>query len=461
MVLPVKDSVGGSIGFTVFKEVENYLKESSWCYYKSNSEILNLLSNYKRNLDDVLENKEVLKIISEKTKSGSMIKIKVINEVNGVLVGVTVLGENGEDVYFKEETKLNSNDPILISRTIKNWLDVYEKTIPYDGIVVGILGSQFSIDIGKNRGLYPNTEIVVVRPMGKKKHPLLKEIVDWELERIASAKVVFSSIEQAQAKILKYDTKKRMKTGDWIVIKKEKKAIIQEGQILDDKKGFEFGKLGTVTFLANYGSGSSSSTDTSTKKISGSVLGLDVRMNLWVTRKYWAGLEFGKKSGTLEKEEGTLDNDTNSFSADKVALIVGYKYLPMGFFYGPQVDGYLGYSSYGYSLDTQTSDGFVEASFKGITLGVSGSMPIQRVFRIFLDFRFVFNPTYSEETELYGEDDSASTHSIEIGAKYQYAPSMTFDLSYGFDSSKAKFLSPVRSYGFKVSTLRLGSTLTF
>ena len=81
MLLPVRDSVGGALGFKVFEDVERYLKDSDWCYYTSNSEILNILSNYKRNLDSVLTNPEVLKIISEKTKTGSLMKVDIVNQV--------------------------------------------------------------------------------------------------------------------------------------------------------------------------------------------------------------------------------------------------------------------------------------------------------------------------------------------------------------------------------------------
>ena len=49
MLLPVQDSVGGAIGFKVFEEVEKYLKQSEWCYYRPNSAILNILSNYNYN----------------------------------------------------------------------------------------------------------------------------------------------------------------------------------------------------------------------------------------------------------------------------------------------------------------------------------------------------------------------------------------------------------------------------
>ena len=81
MLLPIRDSVDGAMAFKIYEEVEYYLKESSWCYYRSNSAILDLLSNYKKSMDAYLENKEVLKILAEKTETGTLIKVKVTNRI--------------------------------------------------------------------------------------------------------------------------------------------------------------------------------------------------------------------------------------------------------------------------------------------------------------------------------------------------------------------------------------------
>jgi len=139
----------------------------------------------------------------------------------------------------------------------------------------------------------------------------------------------------------------------------------------------------------------------------------------------------------------------------------GYKYLPMGFFYGPQIDAYVGYGSYTYSLDTSVNDGFTEVSFSGILFGAKGSIPIQKVLRAHIELSFLFNPAYTEEATVYGEDDSARNYTLEIGGQYLYAPNMTFDFAYGVNSSKASFTGPVRSITVKQSTLKLGTTFTF
>ena len=46
MLLPVVDGVDNRTGFRVFEEIESYIKEGSWCTYKSNSELINVLGQY-------------------------------------------------------------------------------------------------------------------------------------------------------------------------------------------------------------------------------------------------------------------------------------------------------------------------------------------------------------------------------------------------------------------------------
>ncbi len=461
MLLPIKDSVGGALGFKVFTEVEAYLKDSDWCYYTSNSEILNILSNYKRNLDTILQNPKVLKIISEKTNTGSLIRVELINQIRGVDVNIKVLGENGEDVFFKEQTRLTVDDPKVIAQTIKNWLSVYEKQIPYDGLIIGVLGNQFSIDVGTNRSLFEGNELLILRPTRKRRHPLLKEIIDWESEKLGTAKIIHSTENQSQASVLQYDTTKKIRNNDWVVLKKDSKIGMVEQKKFVGEDDYKFGKLGELSLMFNVGKGSATSDITTTKKVGGTILGVDLSGTLWVTRKYWAGLDISRLVGSLSQEEGTLTNNSNSMSNSIFRIKGGYKYLPMGFFYGPQIDAYVGYGSYTYSLDTSVNDGFTEVSFSGILFGAKGSIPIQKVLRAHIELSFLFNPAYTEEATVYGEDDSARNYTLEIGGQYLYAPNMTFDFAYGVNSSKASFTGPVRSITVKQSTLKLGTTFTF
>ncbi len=463
MLLPVKDHVDGAIGFKVFQEVENYLRESEWCYYRPNSEILNVLGSYKKNLDEHLNNPDVLKVLATKTQAGSLIKVKIDKAVNGATVEIKILGENGEDVYLSESTRLDTDEITVIAQTIKNWLDIYEKNIPYDARIVGVLGNQFTIDAGKGYGIRVDDEVIVTRAINKKRHPLLKEIVDWDTEKIGKGRITFVADAQSQGSIIQYDTPKKMRVEDWIIIQKKSKEIVKTADERFDEKDYTFGKLGMMSIGANIGSGSVSVNDGSaTKKVGGMNFGIDLHIELWATRNFWTSLELRKKTGSYESETGSLNNNDQSLGFTDFSFLVGYKYLPLGFFYGPQVDGYLGYSKVTYGLDTNTTDGFTDFSFNGITAGVKGSLPIVQNVRGYLEIGFLFNPGFEQEvTVLSGEADSTSHFKLEFGGMYQYSPSIAINGGVQILSGEAKFLSPARAVKTKDTGFKIGTSYTF
>lgn len=465
MILPVRDSVGGAIGFEVFARVEKYLKASTWCYYEHNSEIINILSNYKNTLDQALENPSVLKLVSDKTKAGSLIKINLESLPKGIKVHIKVFGSNGKDIYFNQSTELNNSEIDLISQTISNWLDVYEKNIPYDARVLGVLGQQFTIDMGKFAGIYNDYEIKIVRPVKKQRHPLLKEIVDWRTMPIATAKIFHVGKSQSQARIVRYERETLVQQDDWVIVTKTN-ANNTITKMNYDKLGedddFSFGKLGEVALHLSLGSGANTiSGGSELKKIGGFTAGIGFNGEVWATRNYWTGMEIEKQFGSYSTKEGTFQNDSNSLSYSEFKMKVGYKYLPLGFFYGPQVDGYIGYGKYSYGFDTQESDEVSAVSFKGILFGVRGSMPLIKNVRIHLLLDFLFNSKYEEDVEIFGEADSTSNFNLEFGGNYKYSPNMYFDGGINFVNNKAKFESPQRTVSLKNTNFKFGAKFNF
>ena len=463
MLLPIKDYADGAVGFKVFTQVENYLKESDWCYYESNSQLLDILNNYRNNLDQHLKNPEVLKVLSQKSAAGSLIRMKIQGEPEGVTVEIKIIGKNGEDVLFKEKTRLNRNDVDLMARTFINWLEEYDGSIPFDARVIGVLGNQVTLDMGENAGIFSDDQIQILRIKRKKKHPLFKEIVDWETENIAHANVFHSNINQAQAKVQKYLGSKKTKVGDWVILKERAKETENRVRDVEDGEDYSFGRLGMASLMFNVGSGSASANtgDGETKKIGGVNFGIDAGLEIWATRNFWGGLEISRELGSYSQESGELENDSNSLTQSAFAIKAGYKYLPLGFFYGPQVDGYIGYATYSYSFDTQVNDGFTEFDFSGILLGVRASMPIIKNTRVLIGLDFMPGPSFDEEVEIYGEDESTTHFNLNIGGSYQYSPTLKLRGSLEFRNSEAKFTGPTRTLKVKDSSLRFGTEYSF
>jgi hypothetical protein len=465
MLLPISDSVNGVVAFKVFEELESYLKDSEWCYYKSNSAVMDILRNYKNNLKAHLNRPDVLRIISEKVKAGSLIKIDIISEMKGVNLKLEVRGSNGEDLYFKEEAQVESDQIEVMAQTIINWLEVYEKNIPYDAWITGVLGTQFTLDGGKLFGIGEGDLIEIYRPTSKKRHPLLKEIVDWETMKIGDGKVFFSSSHQSQGNVTEYETKKKTKLKDWIRVKRDKDfSHDKDYKFSQNENKYDFGKLGQIGFFLKVGTLSDTiiADSTDSKKMKGLMIGVDINAELWATRQYWLGIDIGRGFGTIKQKLGTLNKTSNSVTVSTHKFKLGYKYLPMGFFYGPQIDGYIGYASYTYGLDPQASDQFGEVGFKGLLFGAKGDLPLMEKIRVFLSLEFILGTTYKEDVVIFGTEDSASSFGIEIGGVYKYSPTMNIEGSFISNSSKAKFVNSTNNeISIKDSSLKLGASFTF
>jgi hypothetical protein len=408
-----------------------------------------------------LGNKDVLKVIADKVKAGTLIRVTLQMQAGQTEVKTEVIGENGEDRYFKEQTQLKSNDSSLIAQTIKNWLDIYEKTIPYDGRIKGVLGDQFTIDIGRKSHIYNGSEIIIERPTTKRQHPLLKEIVDYQTEKIAEAKVFDVSDTQAQAKVTSYEGQKKLHLEDWVKTRAAEKQKAIEQISYPEKEKEDFGKLGTVGLFLDIGNGSTSQSGTTERSMNGLLYGVDVEAEIWATRNYWFGLDIGKKFGKYSKDQGTFTSESNNTTNSVARVKVGYKYLPMGFFYGPQVDAYAGYGSYDYSLNTNTADGFTDFTFSGILLGIKGSVPLYEQVRLYLLFDFLLTSSYKEKIRVYGSDESSSNYHLEFGGQYLYAPNISFNAGLSVLSNKANFTGTTKELQFKDLSAKIGTVFTF
>lgn len=461
MLLPVTDGVDNKVGFKVFEDIENYIKDGSWCTYRSNSELINILGQYSKSLESHLNNKDVLKVVSDKTKAGTLIRISLVLTANTTDVKVEIIGENGEDRYFKEQTLLKTSDTTVISQTVKNWLDVYEKTIPYNGRVKGVLGDQFTIDIGKKSQIFSGSEITIERPTAKRQHPLLKEVIDYQTEKIAEARVFDVGETQAQAKVVSYEGNKKLKIDDWVKVRSSETRKVVEQVNYGDKEDNEFGKLGSIGIFLNIGNGSISRSGDSERSMGGMLFGGELEGELWATRNWWAGLDLSKKFGSYKKDIGTFNSESNSTDNQVVRVKFGYKYLPMGFFYGPQVDFYTGYASYTYGMSSNTADGFTEFNFSGILLGTRGSIPILEKTRAYLLIDFLLTSTYKEKTAVFGSDDSSSNYRLEFGGQYAYEQNITLSGGLQILQNKANFTGNTKEEQFKDVSAKMGAIFTF
>jgi hypothetical protein len=275
----------------------------------------------------------------------------------------------------------------------------------------------------------------------KKKHPLLKKIVDWEMTLLAEGKIFNISDNQALGMVKSYRTDTKLIAGDWVrLLPKKEEPLIQE--VIEDSEDKEPGKLGILSIgLLASNSSVDSTNSTGSKRMSGNLLGFDFRAEGWITRDYFLAFEVARTVGKLSKASGSPSKSTINAQYGFSKVTAGYKYLPLGFFYGPQIDIYGGYASYLFDLQYSGSDGFGQSTISGLLLGVSTNVPINREYKFMAKADFIPFPKFADSDNIFTSPSSVSLIDLEVGIKYQYTPKMTLDGSLQTIAGKSRFSS--------------------
>ncbi|MCB9094778.1 MAG: hypothetical protein H6621_06890 [Halobacteriovoraceae bacterium] len=460
-LLPINDNVDGAISYKVFNFVERELETSNWCAYRSNTELLNIFSTYRNKLNEYLGKPEVLKTVGDKLNVGSIIRINLEGKPAGISVEMMVYAGVEDVKYYENKTLVKSEDIDAINLTIRNWLAEYQKIIPYDGLVSGVLGDQITFDVGRSRNFKIGQEFNVRKFIKFHKHPLLKTVVEWETDLIGTGKIFNFSKNQAVGIIKVYKSSHKVGKDDWVIIDTTETPFEKK---LDypDIEANKFGKIGVVSFFPEIGDHSVKTSDgTVSRKINGIMFGGHAKAEAWITRNYFGIFEYGQRFGSLKKATDTVTNNTYSASRSVIKLMGGYRFLPLRFFYGPRFDVYAGWARYAYDIDFSQAEGFGENNISGIIAGLKIDMPLVKKMRAFLKAEVMPLSTFKQENQVFAQENSTSSVQFEIGGQYEWNKIMSIDGSLVVTNNKAGFNSGISDLKYQESVFRLGVSYQF
>jgi len=448
LLLPIIETGGQGMGYNLFLEVEKFLKNENWCQYKSNSEILSILNRYQDNLEEHLNNKDVLTLIASKTKAGSLIKITLRNHGDTTKIQMKVVGENGGDVLFKEEKELSSDKENALAGTVVEWLNAYSKTIPYDGRILKVEGDKIVINVGENFGMNTGQYLKIYRPIGKKKHPLLDEVINWEKRELGRAQIVSIRADQSIGEMKEYLSKESPTVDDWAI--SDDKA--PPAPVVAHAKKEQVAKFGYISLALDIGTGSQT-LDASYfhNKFSGAMIGARLKGEMWFTENWWMGLDLAARVGNLSPETYNLPDDSETRGYYKIKG--GYRFLPTGFFSGPQIDILIGWGGYSYQPDYVEFYGPIDANFYGVLLGVKGGIPIGQYFRTSLYLDFLFSTKKDQE--------GGPAYFLELAVNYLFKSYLTFDASFSGWGNYWDEIAPGTDIRYKDFSFLLGATYYF
>lgn len=462
LLLPVTDSAGHSLGFEVYEKLEDYLKDGGWCEYVSSAELIGVFSKYRSGLKTHLNDERVLKTVADKLQVGTLIRLDIEYEVNMARLTLDVLGENGKDIYFSEKAAMDSPDADQVTQRVKSWLEIYETSIPYDGKILGILGDQITFSYPKNSSIKAGQDFRVRRLVKKAKHPLLKKVVEWETEVVAKGQVYNINNDQALGNIKVYEQGSKLKQGDWVILEEFTADKAIQDVTYDEMQVNQFGKLGFASLYFDVANSSVDTNTTDNNEATGLSYGFSAELELWVTREYFITGELGRRLGNLKEKSGNLSAENISITHGVYKIGAGYKYLPLGFFYGPQINLSAGYANYTYDVEQSQSDGFGQNSISGFYIGVGGNMPLQRGIRLFGEAEFIPFSTFTDEDDIFGTEKSSSSLVFKGGVKYQYTPLVSIDGAVEVQNNSAKFKSGSTSQvGYNDTIFKIGGSFIF
>ena len=460
-LVPVTDNVAGALSFRVFDSLDKELKASNWCSYRSNSGILAVFSNYRDKVTDYIDRPELLKVVAEKLDVGSIIRVALESRVGGVAVRVVVYINDGKDVFFDEQIFLQDDNIDVIIQQIKDWIQQYSQQLPYEGIISGVLGEQITVDLARNTGLKLNQNFIVRRAVKGKKHPLLNKVVDWDTLMLAKGKIFNLADNQFIGIVKVYTNEVGLKKGDWVSVEKMPFAL-DESITEDELKKNEFGKLGIAAFALQAGNYGLNTYVNGSKKFEGLFTGVHLEGDFWITRNYFTRLVLERGFGQMDKTTDNVTNSSLSMTPSTFKLLGGYKILPMGYFYGPQIDLYIGYGNYLYDTTYSASDGGGENSFSGITSGIKVDMPLTKGVRGYVRTEFILMADFNEGDDIYGNEKSVSSLYFSLGGVYDWSPIIGVLGEVEVVSNKARFddLS-AKEIQYQSTLFKLGLTYQF
>jgi hypothetical protein len=461
-LLPVTDNVQSSLAFRVFEQIDRELKVSSWCSYRSNTGILSVFSNYREKVDQVLDKPEVIQVVGEKLNVGSIIRIGLESRVGGIAARLIVYSNEGTYVYFDEQAFLQDDKLEVIIQQLKNWLIDYSKQIPYDGQVVGILGDQITVDVGPSHNRYKvGQDFMVKRLTNKKIHPVFSKVVEWSTQDLAKGKITNISDGQMIGVNRVYYNEIPIKVGDWVLIQPIPFGL--DTTIGDQEKDqMKFGKIGVFSFSLDGVNQDIKTSVTTEKKYGGFMTGANLAGEIWLTRNYFAYLNFARQFGDLSSSTTNNTNSSVSLTSTIYKMAVGYKYLPLGFFYGPQLDVYGGIVRYIHSVDYVQADGIGDNSFGGVLLGLKIDIPLVKDIRLLLRTEMIPFADYNDDDNLFGNEKSNANIYFFLGASYQWTPAMGLFGGLEVVNNKAKFDdASYREVQYEYTSFRAGVNFNF
>ncbi|HEX4922962.1 MAG TPA: hypothetical protein VFV50_02715, partial [Bdellovibrionales bacterium] len=364
----------------------------------------------------------------------------------------------------EQATKITQFDTKDLQARITELYNKLVTKIPYQGLVLSRNGTRVTLNLGKRDGVTKDQIVSAVQIIKLNRHPKFGFIINTEKEILGKIKLQkvedtlsFGGIITEKEKgVIKKHTK--ISGVDFVEYadapgfkgyEGEREALEKPGnQIAFGKNPEEWKPVRPATFgqvalelgLGSYTANSSITDGTTTRNPAINnplVFSLRLSSELWVTPQWLLEGELRQSVFSISNPRAGSSPGTLNYSVNKYSLMAGYNFLIRnGEFFGPKVSLLAGFTQFASYVDDANPPILVSTSYRGFTMGLKGSFPIDQnqEWKLGAKFYMVFSPSISESPYKLGNTSTntmtwyALFGSKRIGQRLEVTGTLDFEL---------------------------------
>ncbi len=445
-------------------------------------------------IDEFEDNPTATKNYIKKTRGDSLLGLKITKGPNGLTMKLDLF--LGSDGFLLAQQSVSDFTAYEISdlkiKLTRLFTDLTEK-IPYQGSVLSRKGNLVTVNVGTNQNFKDGDEFNIVQIIKLNRHPKFNFIVSAEKEILGKIKITKAEEALSFASLIlernENLVQKGMKLNFISFVNYNELAKSEDGKILNDisnrpdsavafgknpktwrgENPPSFGKIGLLFGLAQY-------TATNTLNSIGGIsayqpLAASIAINgeLWLNPRWFLDMKLKQYVFSFSNPYPASTPEKLNVSSSLAGLSAGYNFLLTDDFFGPKIKTILGYSNFRSVIDDSAPAALTSLNFSGLSLGISGSLPLSNDIPISIggQFNYYLSSSMSESPVSSGGSAKATISNFNLFLEYLYSNNVNFLGQVNYDLYNASFSGAgtrpdtATSLSHQITTLAIGAEYLF
>lgn len=421
-----------------------------------------LLMESKLPYAKLIEDPEILQQVARSSRVESLIRTKVYKEGRKYRVALdwihaAKMDVLGTDEFFIQDPEPGQSlEPMDMKSALHHSVDRLFAKAPFVGNVTGRDHNWVTVSVSRTISLRKGDQLVITTLEDVKRHPRLKQIVEWRQSETGRLEVDDVDHGVAFARVLEEQPDRQIapyqKIAKVLPATDQPLVITKNGEVESEiqKKRFEPPKTGWVDgalWLGGMSRERSQLNSTVGQTGGGFLYGAQVSGQLWLNRNFFTDMQIGLGMFGYSQQDIQTGQDSQygngGSSTTRFAIDVGYSYLVTGEFWGPKAFAKLGYRRNSFNLPNSSAGGTGSIAWGSMFLGLGGDLPLYDYWGAQLNLDLGLFRSVSQSENSAGSVTGDSDVGFYVGGYYHFAPRIVLKFGLQFDAYGADFDSGV------------------